>query len=147
MMKNNDTEDEMIRRNLTIALLSIAGLVRAPKTWTTPVIDAVILPAHAQMSCPSILQVDVIGKWLFTDQNGDTVEIEFVDDEHLIYRERTSTNPWLRSSDGALFLNIFPPTAQWEANITQEQDCIASEIIIIFAAEGGFTAPLIGARV
>ena len=148
-MKNELPEDEMIRRKFAIALLSVAGLASAPTQWTAPVVNAVILPAHAQTSCTApITDIDVLGKWRFTDQNGATLNIDFISNTELLFDDRSFPDPWFRTSDGDLILDIRSPKAQWVATVSSESDCVASEITITSAPTftNFYLAPLIGIR-
>lgn len=140
-------EEEMNRRTLLV-VLSAVGIAAFPKAWTKPIINSVITPAHAQTSCVNISDVTVTGKWRFTDQASMSVDIEFIDDSNLEFGSGPSiTYPWSRAIDGTLTLNVNPPKAPWQAAITKEESCVASEITVTSATFGGFTAPLIGIRI
>lgn len=141
--KKNE-EDPMNRRSL-LTLASIASLA----IWHKPVINSVMLPAHAQTSCTS--PAGIIGNWRFTDQNNVSVDIEFVDESNMIFNNRGFTNPWQYSEShgSTIFLDIRNPRAPWEAMVTQETNCVASEITINLSPTdaGTYSAPLIGNRI
>ena len=150
-MKDKENEEEMIRRKILVALLAASGLASAPKTWTTPLISTIVLPAHAQTSCMSILDVDVLGKWRFTDPNGLTFDLEFIDENTLNFSDEFGSGnlPWSRGPDGTLSLDLNSPRAPWFANISMEENCVASEIRIInlFNSAGAYETPIIGVRI
>jgi len=53
--------NKLKRRQLITAFtgLGVAGTL-LPKSWTKPVINSVVLPAHAQMSCPQLVAMNVL---------------------------------------------------------------------------------------
>ena len=153
-MKNELPEDEMIRRKFAISLLSVAGLASAPTQWTAPVVNAVILPAHAQTSCTApITDIDVLGKWRFTDPNGLTFDLEFIDSVSLIYTDASVSGalPWQKLPNGELSLDLNSPKSPWLAQISDESSCVASKITIYDfqsdSSSGAFVAPVEGVRI
>lgn len=151
MTDDKKTEGEQMNRRSLIALASFISLA----AWHKPIINSIVLPAHAQTSCSSSQDVDVTGEWLFTDPDGKTVEINFLDDSSLIIDNRVSPQPWRRSTvDDTLILEVRGTRAPWRAFISGESNCVASEITITRADSDGpseitnspFTVPLIGIR-
>lgn len=134
----------MNRRPL-IALASVATI----GTWTKPIINSIILPAHAQTSCSAINDVNIVGNWRFTDQNNVTVDIEIIDDNNVNFDNRGVNEPLIRASDGTLIFDIRRPRAGWQGTITEERNCVASEITITIAPNDAntYTTPLIGVKI
>ena len=151
MTDNKKNEEDQMNRRSLIALASMVSLA----VWHKPIINSVILPAHAQTSCPSIQDVDVIGNWLFTDAVGNTVEIDFIDENSLIIDNRSSSESWFREADsGDLSLEVRGSAPVWNGFISQESNCTASEITITRAdsdpnefTNSPFQEPLIGQRI
>lgn len=114
----------MNRRTL-IALASVASIA----TWTKPIVNSIILPAHAQTSpaCGNILDVDVIGAWRFTSSDNVQFDIEFLDQNS--WTDGSNIFPWMRDSNGELSLDI-GIGSPLIASITVESNCIASELEI-----------------
>ena len=143
----------MIRRKFAIALLSVAGLASAPTQWTAPVVNAVILPAHAQTSCTApITDIDVLGKWRFTDPNGLTFDLEFINEKRVIYMTNSFSTEasWSRLPKGDLNLDLNSPKSPWLARIESETKCIADSITIYdfqtSVSGGKFEVPIKGVR-
>lgn len=142
--KNIIEEDKMNRRSL-ITLASVLSIA----VWHKPVINSIILPAHAQTSCNAIDDVNIVGNWRFTDQNNVTVDIEIIDDNNVNFDNRGVNEPLIRASNGTLIFDIRRPRAGWQGTITEETNCVASEITITIAPTDAntYTAPLIGVKI
>lgn len=65
---------KLSRRAITVSLLS--GAASLPNTWVKPVINAVVLPAHAQTSLFDALCADGISTWLMTDYQENGVNFD-----------------------------------------------------------------------
>ena len=146
-MTNKKSEENQMNRRSVITSASIVGLA----VWHKPVISSMILPAHAQTSCGAVNNVNILGNWRFTDQNDNTVDIEFIDDSNLIFDDATTTSPWRfsQADNTIIIMDIRIPRAPWQGAVTQEGNCLASEITINIAPTGAgtFTAPLVGTKI
>ena len=148
IMQDNKPTDESTRRKFTIGLFSVAGIVSVPTTWTTPIINSVMLPAHAQTSCTSILDVDVLGVWRFTSVDNVQFDIEFVDDTNLsVNGGPPGSGIWSRGMDGVLILSV-SHRAPLRTIITNENGCVASRLEIQNSTQFfiDFVPPAIGFR-
>lgn len=148
MADNKKNEEDQMNRRSLITLASVVSLA----VWHKPIINSVVLPAHAQTSCANPLNIDVLGKWLFTDVNGKQIQIEFINDQELKVKD-TLIYGWSRLDDGKLQLDVRGPAKGWTAFISMEENCIASKITVTDAPgdetefiEGPFTEPVIGSR-
>lgn len=144
-MKDNkkNEEDQMNRRSL-LTIASIASLA----VWHKPVINSVVLPAHAQTSCANILDVDVIGNWRFEDSSGNVLEIDFINETTLRVDNASVTQSWYRdSNNGNLMLDIVGSRPPLRVSITTEDNCVASGLSIITDSFFGFVLPMPGNRI
>lgn len=127
--------------------------------WHKPIINSILLPAHAQMSCATdITTVEILGRWRFIDSSNQEFEIEFTNSSNLLFGAVGNPDTpatWERvnvqNSElefGALVLDISPPRGPWFARISAESDCIASQITIYDLTTSGSsnTLPIIGER-
>jgi hypothetical protein len=60
------------RRILKTILVAGGGAAVVPKTWVKPAVDAVVLPLHAQASCPTDV-LEFSGEISWNDADGDEV--------------------------------------------------------------------------
>jgi len=59
--------DRNKRRLFALSAVSASALVSAPRKWTAPIVNSVILPAHAQTSVFSGLCADGTSTWLMSE--------------------------------------------------------------------------------
>ncbi|MCK5360527.1 MAG: hypothetical protein KAJ95_07860 [Gammaproteobacteria bacterium] len=68
MKEKNDNNTELARRRLLKTIAGAGGVITAgkmlPDTWKRPIVDAALLPAHAQTStCTEACSLDIVVTW------------------------------------------------------------------------------------
>lgn len=65
-----------VSKRKTISLLGISSFLVFPSQWRTPVINSIVLPAHAQTSMSPALCADGVSTWLMSDYQENGVSFD-----------------------------------------------------------------------